>query len=137
MQRLGLVILAAVLTVAFGSGSFAQQQKKAVTPRTEKVAIPPEGATKFTVTGRGTFFRLTVSTIAGGEIEEPKVEGTVALVRTSEISRINEEGMPAIGAIVREYTFRGMGAGKSTITITKKVPTSPMPVVEKFEVTIK
>ena len=46
-------------------------------------------------------------------------------------------GEPLIGAFYKEFLFRATGPGVATIEITKTLPTEPMPVVERYKVTIR
>ena len=108
-----------------------------LTATKRKIIVPMEGITDFVVTGRAPLIRLTVSTIAGGSIKTPKTMGNIRHVRTTEIVTVDKDGRPLIGAIVKEFLFRGTGKGRATIEITKTLPTQPMPIVKRYTVTLK
>ena len=88
-------------------------------PIVEKITIPLDGVKEFTVTGRSTLFRITVSTIAGGTISEPKITGPAEHVRTAEISEVAKDGTLRIGTLTMEFVLRGTGAGIATIEFEK------------------
>lgn len=102
----------------------------------ERIVAPVEGVNKFTVTGKGTKFRIVVNTMGGAEIRQPKVTGNAKLVRSTDIVRADEDG-PMIGAIEREFEFIGTAAGKAVIEIVRIEPSSPDPISEKYTVTIE
>jgi hypothetical protein len=132
---LTLLCLGIASTAVLSSASAAEAESKK--PGVERIVVPMEGVTEFTVTGRSTLFRLAISTISGGTIGEPKIDGNARLIRTAEIINVDKDGQPLIGAFNKEFVFRGTAAGRVTIEIKKTLPTQPTPVVEKFTVTIK
>ncbi len=101
----------------------------------EQIYVPKKGLTEFSVTGRSSLFRITVSTPSGGTISNPVIRGNAKLLRSAEVTFIREGG-PTIGALTKEFVFRGTSSGKVEIEIQKTNPTSPMPVVEVYKVTI-
>lgn len=102
----------------------------------ERIVAPVEGVNKFTVTGKGTKFRIVVNTMGGAEIRQPKITGNAKLVRSTDIVRVGEDG-PMIGAIEREFEFIGTAAGKAVVEIVRIEPSSPDPISEKYTVTIE
>lgn len=136
-------VLALVCVIGFvgwgvsGTAQDAAESREAKAAAEEKIFVPEEGVQNFTVTGRSTLFRITVSTLAGGKIEEPVIKGKAMKVRSAVVTTVDKDGHPHIGALVKEFVFRGTAAGKVEITFKRTIPTSPMPEVEEYHVTIR
>src|SRR5438105_427676 len=122
-----LLVFAAAFAPAIAQEAREKNEGKAADGGPERIVVAPEGLKDFSVSGRSTHFRLTVTTPSGGKINEPVVMGNVRHVRTSEITELDMSGHPTIGALRHEFVFRGTGAGKVKITIKKMSPSSPMP----------
>jgi hypothetical protein len=133
-----LFAAAGLVVASMAVATLAQEEKEAgKKPQVNEVVVPMEGVHEFVVTGRSTLFRLPVSTIAGGEISDPKITGKAKHLRTERIVTVREKGEPLVGPTNMEFVFRGTAAGTVTIEFTKTLPTQPNPEVEKFTVTIK
>lgn len=132
-----LLVLLGCGMVWIAAASYGQEEEAAKKRDTERIVVPADGVTEFTVTGRSTLFRVSVSTPTGGTISaKPKITGNARHVRTAEIIRVTEGGKPIIGSLEKEFVFRGTGAGTATIEIEKTSPSEPTPVVVTYKVTI-
>ena len=80
-----------LLSMAMLSNAVAAQPKPK-RPTVQRIVVPTEGVTDFSVTGRSTLFRLPVSTIGGGTIGEPKITGNVQHLGTAEVIHVGEGG---------------------------------------------
>lgn len=138
-KALLLASISICCTLAFtvsGQGG-AKDAKETKKPITSQVVVPAKGVKTFTVTGKSTQFRLTAFVISGGSIDAPVIKGNAVHLRTNEILTVGKNGEPLIGSRTKEFVFRGTGTGQVSITIKKMFPTSPMPVIERYQVTIK
>jgi ABC-type phosphate transport system substrate-binding protein len=136
MKTMCCAVGLAVVSVVMCALAIGQDDAEKKDPAVEQIVVPTEDTTEFTVDGRSTLFRLTVTTPAGGSIEEPVIIGKARHLRTAEITNVSSSG-PSIGAMTKEFVFRGTAAGKVEIKITHKGPATTTPVVEVFRVTIK
>jgi hypothetical protein len=135
-KRLAAIVVCAVSAVGLLSlarGEDAEAKK----PGKESIVIPADGVKEFSVIGRSTLFRITVTTIAGGEISEPKIKGPAKLIRFAEIQEVGPDDSLIVGSLRQEFVFRGTGDGKVGIVFEIKTPTQPEPTTEKYMVTIK
>lgn len=130
-------VLGSLVALVVANDDVESSADEETSRKIERVVVPVEGVREFTVTGRSTRFRLTATTIAGGTIEQPVVEGPAKLVRTSEIERVGKGGEPLIGSAEKQFEFRGTGGGTVKISIKKTLPTQPMPIVDAYRITIK
>jgi len=103
----------------------------------ESIIVADNGVTDFTVNGSTSLFRISVSTIAGGSIEKPEINGNAKHVRTEEITFAEQNGETKSGTLDQNLVFRGTGKGRVTITVNTRNPASPQLIVNKFNVTIK
>jgi len=126
-----LTLLIALFAMPYAFGQDGNNATK------ESIVVPAENVKDFSVTGPNAIFRLSVDTISGAEIEKPVVTGSAKHIRTEEITTVEEGGQIRIGGVTQHFVFRGTGLGKVKIVVKYKTPTSPDPVVETYNVTIK
>lgn len=135
-KRLAAIVVCAVSVVGLLSlarGEDAEAKK----PAKESIVIPADGVKEFSVTGRSTLFRITVTTIAGGEISEPKIKGPAKLIRFAEIQEVGPDDSLIVGPLRQEFVFGGTGPGKVSIEFGIQAPNQADRQTEKYTVTIK
>jgi hypothetical protein len=130
-----LLLASIVLTYAIVRGP--RDAEAAPIVANDKIVAPMEGVTDFTVDGRKSLFRLTISTPTGGTISNPAVIGTARLLGTADITVVGPGGEPRDGAMIREYVFRGTGPGKARIVFQRTGPSSDKAQAVTFNVTVK
>lgn len=137
IARVSVLLLLSTVVAAASGGQDGDDEQEHQELQLERIVVPMQGVHEFTVSGDSTLFRLSISTPSGGTIGSPVITGNAKHLRTAEVSTVGEGGRRLIGALTKEFVFRGTGEGKVTISIERKAPTSPTPVVETFQITIQ